>query len=85
MIESIRLYFKLHPKVRVFALLMGIALVSAFVGGILPDLDHTISGQARTWGHNAVFPIAVSLCVVFSYYGRLLGISVLKRRKNEKT
>ena len=70
MIESLRLYFKLHPKMRVFALLMGIALVSAFVGGVLPDLDHTIQGQSRTWGHDAVFSVAVFVFVVFSYYCR---------------
>ena len=52
---------KLHPKVRDFALLVLVSFAGVAVGAVLPDSDHLIKGQARTWGHDWRLP-----CIVFA-------------------
>lgn len=81
--QSVRVSYQLHIKVRNLASLILVGLTGIAFGAWSPDLDHMFEGQARTWGHYYSFPIIVCSVVVFAYLCRLAQLRLLNKWQKE--
>ena len=69
---------KLHGKVRIFASYFLAGIAGSAIGAILPDSDHLIEGQARTWGHDWRFPCFLFAVVFLALACRYVRSRVLR-------